>query len=301
MKLSEINLDLEILHDGIFDSLGKLNSSNSNNTLSFITNENYIHTLKKSKNISSLVLNRALLDKIDFYNGGVIISENPKETFFIIHEYLSQNSFYNTFNTSKVASSAKVAGTAIISTMNVQIGENVQIEEHVVIKENTIIGDNTIIRAGSVIGTAGFEVTNISGIQKVIEHAGWVIIGKNVEIQANCAISKGLFPSRNTVISDEVKIDNLVHIAHGAFIGKRCKIAASALISGNVTIKEDVWIGPGVVTSNNITIEKGANLSLGAIVITNVPETTKLSPIFAAPHEKVMKQYMKLFQEKNFK
>ena len=52
--------------------------------------------------------------------------------------------------------------------------------------------------------------------------AGSVSIGDRVEIGAGCAIDRGALD--NTVIEDDVIIDNLVHIAHGVTIGARSAV-----------------------------------------------------------------------------
>jgi UDP-3-O-[3-hydroxymyristoyl] glucosamine N-acyltransferase len=47
-------------------------------------------------------------------------------------------------------------------------------------------------------------------------------------------------------------------------------IAASAVISGSVVIGDDVWVGPGAVISNGITIGSRAQIVIGSVVIKSV-------------------------------
>jgi len=290
LKISDISdaLQIKLLRDGIFKNLGKLNALDEADTLSFITDEKYIPQLQKTDKVSSVIVKEAFSDQFDFFEGGIILSENPKSTFFEIHRYLIDNDLYfKSFETS-IDPSAKIAKTAIIAERNVIIGANVIIEDYVVIKENTQIGENTRIRSGTVVSSSGFETDIIDGVQKIIPHAGWVIIGKNVEIQANNAISRGLFPSRNTILADEVVTDNLVHIAHGVQIGWRTKIAASAMIAGSVTLGEKVWIGPVAVISSGITIGNEAKITLGSVVTRNVSENKRVTGNFAIDHGKFL-------------
>lgn len=121
------------------------------------------------------------------------------------------------------------------------------------------------VGALSVIGGEGFGYAD----NKKLPHIGKVIIGNNVDIGANCCIDRGCLD--NTVIGDNVKIDNLVHIAHSVKIGKKTKIAAHTMIAGSVTIGEDVWIGPSVSIINGVTIGDDAYIGIGTNIITDVP------------------------------
>jgi len=296
MKLSETvkALNLNVFNDGSFRNLGKLNALDEDNTLSFLTEEKYIPLLKKTDKVTCLIVRNELIERNSVFNGGIIVSENPKSTFFMIHRYLIDMELYQKSFKTRIAPSAKIAKTAVISEKNVEIGENVIIEDYVVIKENTIIGDNSQIRSGTVISTSGFEAEIIDNVQKIVPHAGWVLIGKNVEIQANNSISKGLFPSRNTIISDEVVTDNLVHIAHGVQIGWRTKIAASAMIAGSATIGEKVWVGPFSAISSGISIGNDAKITIGSVVTKSVPENSRVTGNFAIDHIKFLENLKKI-------
>ena len=83
-----------------------------------------------------------------------------------------------------IEAGAKVHPKSFIAEKNVHIGENTVIEPGVAVMERTIIGNNSIIRAGSVIGSPGFEFSRVPEGILSIEHAGGVKIGNDVEIQA---------------------------------------------------------------------------------------------------------------------
>ena len=292
MKLTEIESKFGmgvVYREGDFKALGKLNAIATKDTLVFLEDEKFIEAINNPL-ISCVVTKKEIAKSLtNYFDGGIIISDNPKEDFYKIHEALTKLGFYEANFKSKIDRSLKTFSGVYIAENNVRIGKNVTIYPNAVVLENTEIGDNCTIRAGTVIGTPGYEVVEIDGIKKVVEHAGKVIIGNNVEIQANNAISKGLFITRNTEIKDEVKTDNLVHIAHGVIVGKYTKIAASAMIAGSVTIGENVWIGPSAVISSGINIGNNASITLGAVVTKDVPAKTKVSGNFAIDHAKFIK------------
>ena len=56
------------------------------------------------------------------------------------------------------------------------------------------------------------------------------------------------------MISNNVKIDNLVHIAHNVFIGENTAIAACVGIAGSTSIGKNCTIGGGSGINGHITI-----------------------------------------------
>jgi acetyltransferase-like isoleucine patch superfamily enzyme len=121
------------------------------------------------------------------------------------------------------------------------------------------------VGANSTIGGEGFGYSG----DKKMPHIGKVVLGECVEIGSNCCIDRGCLS--NTVIGDYVKLDNLVHIAHGVKIGEGTKIAAHTMIAGSVTIGKNVWIGPSVSIINGVTIGDNAYIGIGTNIIKDVP------------------------------
>jgi len=139
---------------------------------------------------------------------------------------------------------------------DVKIGKNCILHSNVVIYENTIIGDNTIIHSGCIIAGDGFyfkKRANQEMIYDKLESCGRVVIGKNVEIGAGCTIDRGA--SGDTIIGDGTKFDNLIHIGHGAEIGKNCLFAAQVGIGGKAIIEDNVTLWGQVGISKDLTIE----------------------------------------------
>jgi acetyltransferase-like isoleucine patch superfamily enzyme len=52
-------------------------------------------------------------------------------------------------------------------------------------------------------------------------------------------------------IGDGTKIESFVYVEGGVIIGKNCKIKAHAFIPEGVTIEDGVFIGPGVIFTND--------------------------------------------------
>lgn len=286
MKLSEMAkiVNLECLRDAPADSLGKLVELDQKNLVSFIESPKYLHDLLANKTITAVFTKKEMVEQIPNHYG-IILSEQPGVDFIRLHNYLiDHTSFYGEQKPSFVDPSARIAKNVYIDDHNVFIGKNVYIEPSVTIMANTTIKDNTIIRAGVTIGTEGFEFRRVGEHVMSFRHAGGVVIEQNVEIQANCSISKSIFRF-NTVLGEETKLDNLVHIAHQVRTGKRCLIAACAMLAGRINLGDDVWIGPGAVISSQVNIGDKAKITLGSVVTRDVEAGQTVTGHWAVGHD----------------
>jgi UDP-3-O-[3-hydroxymyristoyl] glucosamine N-acyltransferase len=123
------------------------------------------------------------------------------------------------------------------------------------------------------LGAEGFETRILDGRPIVVPHLGGVKIGRRVEIQSNCVISRALYGG-HTEIGDDTKLDAQVHIAHQVTIGQRSRLASGVLVAGSTSVGNDVWIGPRVTVSNGLQIGDGAVVPLGEIVTRDIPPET---------------------------
>lgn len=206
----------------------------------------------------------------------VIQCTNPKAVFFGIlnHFWVKPKpcgiALSSTVETGEIGQNVSIGHNCHIGA-DVIIGDNVRIEDGVIIMCKTSIGANTIIHSGVVIGTDGFGYyPDSNGNNAKIEHYGGVVIGENVEIGANTCVDRGTLD--DTVIGDNVKIDNLCHIAHNVSIGENAMVIALSMLGGSVTLKKNAYIAPGVLIMNQITVGEGSVLGLGAVAVKDVPD-----------------------------
>jgi UDP-3-O-[3-hydroxymyristoyl] glucosamine N-acyltransferase len=127
------------------------------------------------------------------------------------------------------------------------------------------------IHPTAVIGKDGFGwVRDGNGNLFKMPHAGNVLIMKNVVIGAQTCIDRAVKGS--TFIDEGTKIDNLVHIAHGAKVGKHCIIVAGAVVGGSCEIGDFSYIGMGALIKNKIKVGKNCVVGMGAVVTKDVPD-----------------------------
>jgi len=154
-------------------------------------------------------------------------------------------------------------GENCILSHNSVIGPNVKINSNTIIMSNcvisnAIIGNDCIIQPGVIIGGKGFGFSPITKIE--IRHVGNVIIGNNVDIGSNTTIDRASIDS--TIIEDNVRIDNLVQIAHNVKIGKNSIIAAQTGIAGSTEVGENSLMGGQVGIAGHLKI--GSNVKIAA-------------------------------------
>lgn len=172
--------------------------------------------------------------------------------------------------TAIIAINCEIHPTAIIGPYCV-IGENVKIGAHsllhprVTIYSDTQIGQRVVIHSGVVIGSDGFGFANDNGVWHKVPQLGGVTIGDDVEIGANTTIDRGALS--NTIIEDDVKLDNHIQIGHNVHIGAHTAIAACTAIAGSVRIGKYCMIGGNTGFAGHIEL-------VDRVVITGMSRVT---------------------------
>lgn len=260
LKKSKLNV--------VINNISELLPKNSNpNTLFWCNLKNQ----KKLKTISSgvFIIDKSIDDKYlnDSKDCIYIHAENPRQVFTRAIELFSETDCYDFNNMDK----NRDYGLNVVVDNDCLIGENVRIGHNTVILPSTIVGDNVSIGCNCTIGNTGFgyEKDN-DGVYKKIAHLGNVIIEDNVDIGNNTCIDRAVLGS--TIIGENTKIDNLVHIAHGVKIGRNCLIIANSMIAGSVVIADNCHISPSVSILNQKSIDEDSVIGMGAVVLKDVLE-----------------------------
>jgi UDP-3-O-[3-hydroxymyristoyl] glucosamine N-acyltransferase len=167
----------------------------------------------------------------------------------------------------EVGAGSVIAANAVVGS-GVRIGRNCSIGAATTLM-HALLGDRVIVHPGCRIGQDGFGyLPDPKGAIK-IPQTRRVIIQDDVEIGANTTIDRG--GSRDTVIGEGTKIDNLVQIGHNCSIGRHCFIVSQTGISGSVEIGDYAMLGGQVGVADHLTIGSGARLGARSGVITDVP------------------------------
>jgi UDP-3-O-[3-hydroxymyristoyl] glucosamine N-acyltransferase len=167
----------------------------------------------------------------------------------------------------EIGAGTVIGATAVIGP-GVHVGRDCAIGPGCSIS-HALIGDRVIVHPGCRIGQDGFGfIMGPQGHVKVPQ-VGRVIIQDDVEIGAGTMIDRG--GTRDTVIGEGTKIDNLVQIGHNVVIGRHCVIVAQSGISGSATLGDFVVLGARVGVVDHMTIGDGAQLAARSSVMRDVP------------------------------
>jgi UDP-3-O-[3-hydroxymyristoyl] glucosamine N-acyltransferase len=143
---------------------------------------------------------------------------------------------------------------------NVSIGEDSILYAYVTVYYNCVIGKRVILHSGVIVGGDGFGFAAPGVSNTKIPQVGIVQIDDDVEIGANSTIDRATMTK--TWIQRNVKIDNLVQIAHNVVIGENSVIAAQVGISGSTKLGKSVIVGGQTGMAGWLNI--GDNISIAA-------------------------------------
>ena len=253
-------------------------------SLSFLANPKYINHLYKSQ--SSVVLVSNDFEPEKGLSSTLIRVADPYAAFSKLLKYCNRVSLNRTgiekpSFTGEKSSYGKNIYLGAFSYLgnNVIIGNNVKIYPNTFIGDNVSIGDDTVLFSGVkvhsdsqigmgckfhsnvVIGSDGFGFApNHENKYEKVPQIGNVVVGNHVEIGANTTIDRATLGS--TTISNGVKLDNLIQIAHNVSIGENTVIASQVGIAGSTKIGKNCMIGGQVGIVGHITI--GDNVKIAA-------------------------------------
>ena len=264
----------EILH------VQKIDSKDFNtNSIGWCSDKNI--ELLKSIQSGTVIISFSAFEILNEYLAAskinLILTENPR----LFFSTLLSNFFVPKRKYGVIHSSAVIDSSVIYNSKEVIIEPNVVIESNVVIGKDVIIGANTIIKADTIIssnvkigsnctiGGVGFGYEkNENGEYEVIPHIGNVVLKDCVEIGNNTCIDRAVIGS--TILHKNVKVDNLVHIAHGVEVGENSLIIAHAMIAGSVKIGTNSWIAPSSSIRQKLIIGNNVTVGMGSVVVKNV-------------------------------
>ena len=247
-------------------------------TLSYVTDQRFLPALATTE-ASVVLLTRALYEPSMTCNATIILVDNARQAIGVLLQGVSdflrprkhgveQPSFVDPSVT--LPEDAYVGAFAYIGK-GVQLGKGVQIYPQTYIGDYTTIADNTIIysgvkiydhctigkdciiHSGCVIGADGFGFEpDAEGVNRKIPQIGAVIIDDDVEIGANTTIDRAMMG--NTYVAKNVKIDNLVQVAHNVQVGDSTFLCAQVGIAGSTSIGHHCILAGQVGVANRITV-----------------------------------------------
>lgn len=166
-------------------------------------------------------------------------------------------------------------GAGVIVGAGCRIGQDSVLMAGVILADRVRLGRCVRIHSGAVIGSDGFGFARDGDEWVRVPQLGSVVIGDHVDIGANSAVDRGAL--EDTVIEAQVKLDNLVQIAHNCRIGARTVIAGQAGVAGSTSIGRDCMIGGACAIGGHISIADGVVITGGSNVANSIEQAGMFS------------------------
>jgi UDP-3-O-[3-hydroxymyristoyl] glucosamine N-acyltransferase len=279
-----INDFRDIIKDGkilgssfCFEKLSTLDNADSTSLIWIASNRNNFLEIITSTDAKVIICDKSKeADIKKEYDKCFVLVDNPKLIFMRISKAIYENKTKALIHpTSFVHEEAIVSSDAYIGP-NCTIGKCIVGEKTIIvgntfINDNVVIGKNVFIGANCSIGLDGFGYeTDENGNWEKFPHIGGVIIKDNVSIGSNTCIDRGTIG--DTIINQNVKIDNLVHVAHNVNIGSNTLVIANSMIGGSTHIEENCWIAPSSTLRDGLRVGNNSTVGMGAVVTKNIAE-----------------------------
>ena len=175
-----------------------------------------------------------------------------------------------------VIGSGAVIGARTVIGPNCVVGDQARVGADCLLHANVTlyhrceVGDRAILHSGCVIGSDGFGFAPNDGRWEKIPQIGRVLIGEDVEVGACTTIDRGAL--EDTVIEDDVKLDNQIQIGHNCRIGSHTAVAGCVGIAGSTVIGRNCRIGGAAMIAGHLSIIDGCTISAGTLVAKSIAD-----------------------------
>ncbi|MFQ1061599.1 UDP-3-O-(3-hydroxymyristoyl)glucosamine N-acyltransferase [Bordetella trematum] len=175
-----------------------------------------------------------------------------------------------------------VLGPGCVIGAGSHVGPDSRLHARVTLYEGVRVGARAILHSGVVLGADGFGFAPDPALGKgawgKIPQLGGVTLGDDVEVGANTTIDRGAL--EDTLVGDGVKLDNLIMIAHNVRIGAHTAIAACVGVAGSTVIGERCIIGGAAMLSGHLTICDDVTISGGTPVTSSIHKPGRYTGVY---------------------
>ena len=263
---------------------------------------------------SAVILPQEAKGKKIPFSGAVLYAQNPEWAFILLMKYIDAARTKHTpgiHPTAVISPKAKLGKDVSVGAYSVIedgvtigdntvifpqcyigkdviVGKNCYIYPQVVIREDCVLKDYVILQPGARIGADGFGFTFHDGRHQKIPQVGNVVLGNDVEIQANACVDRAKISS--TVIGDNTKIDNLVQVGHNVRVGQSSIFCAQVGIAGTTDIGNGVVLAGQVGLAGHMKVGDRAQIGAQSGVMGDVPAGKTYLGFPAVPQKEAFRQ-----------
>ncbi|NGM88405.1 UDP-3-O-(3-hydroxymyristoyl)glucosamine N-acyltransferase [Parapusillimonas sp. SGNA-6] len=173
-------------------------------------------------------------------------------------------------------------GPMCVVGANSVLGRDCLLHARVTLYHGVTVGDRAILHSGCVLGADGFgfapDPRHGAGAWAKIAQIGGVVIGNDVEIGANTTVDRGAL--ENTTLGNGVKLDNQIMVAHNVQVGDHTAMAACVGIAGSTTIGKRCTIGGAAMLSGHLTLADDVHVSGGTAITSSISKPGRYTGVY---------------------
>lgn len=284
---------LRLRGDATFDISGVATLATAGSTeLTFLANPRYRAQLAQSR-AGAVVLREA---DADAWSGHCLIGDDPYVAFARIAALYERRPapIAGVHSSAVVAPSAVISPGACIGPFCVidegaTIGEGAELGPHCVVGRGCVVGAQSrlvarvtlvqdvhlgkrvLIHPGAVLGADGFGLAFERDHWIKVPQLGGVRIGDDCEIGANTTIDRGALG--DTVLEEDVRLDNQIQIAHNVTIGAHSALAGCSAVAGSTTLGRYCLVGGGAGILGHLAIADKVTITAMSLVTHSIRES----------------------------
>ncbi len=167
----------------------------------------------------------------------------------------------------RVGAGAAIGPGCILAHDSV-VGAGSRLVANVTLCHGVEIGERALIHPGVVIGADGFGIAKDGEAWIKVPQLGSVRVGNDVEIGANTTIDRGAL--EDTVIGDDVRLDNQIQIAHNVVIGAHTAMAGCSAVAGSSTVGAHCLIAGGVGILGHLSVADHVQITAMSLVTRSI-------------------------------
>jgi UDP-3-O-[3-hydroxymyristoyl] glucosamine N-acyltransferase len=190
------------------------------------------------------------------------------------------------------------AGTVLEAAC--RLGEGCHLHANVSLGYGVTLGQRVIVHMGAVIGADGFGIAFAGDHWEKVPQLGSVRIGDDCEIGANSCIDRGAI--EDTVLEEDVRIDNLCQIGHNVRVGAHTAMAGDSGIAGSTTIGRYCLMAGRTAIAGHLEIADRTTIAGGSNVFKSIrePGTTWSAQLRARPAQEWQRNLVRMNQLDEF-
>ncbi|MBS0212256.1 MAG: UDP-3-O-(3-hydroxymyristoyl)glucosamine N-acyltransferase [Proteobacteria bacterium] len=163
-----------------------------------------------------------------------------------------------------------VVGAGCVIGADCVVGAGSELVARVTLVVRVRLGQRVLVHPGAVLGADGFGLARDGAHWIKVPQLGGVAIGDDCEIGANTTIDRGALD--DTVLEEDVRLDNQIQIAHNVRIGAHTAMAGCVGVAGSTTIGRNCMIAGAVGINGHIEICDDVVVHAAGVVLQSITQ-----------------------------